>query len=271
MLAPPADGGLEGVVRLLCEELGRRGHHVTRFAVADADGIARTFSSIFEAQAVNEPYDVVHDHCASMVLPMADRIDTPFVHTARVPLADDFYAAHGHKATIAALSHAQCDGAPDRMGPCEVVPDPLRVSEWPFQSVKAEGALRFDAAASPRRELLPAARAVLIPRGWQESFGLAMAQAMACGTPVIAFAEGAAAEIVEDGETGYLVHDEEEIDAALGRLGRIDPHRCRRAAAERFDIRVVAELYERVYLKAIVRASADSRVRRFVPRLEVVR
>jgi glycosyltransferase involved in cell wall biosynthesis len=282
MLAPPSTSGVSEVVRLLSEALGRRAHHVTLFdppgdgASADADHVARAFSSIFEAQVVGEPYDIVHDHCGSMVLAMADRIETPFVHTAHGPFTDDnsaFYAAHGHKATVVGLSRAQCERAPARMGPCEVVPNPVRVSAWPFRAVKEREPVLIGSAADTgaKRELYSAARAVLVPAGWKEEYGLVMAQALACGTPVIAYAEGAAPEIVADGETGYLVDDEAGMAAALGRLGRIDPHHCRRVAAERFDAGVVAELYERVYLKAIVRASADSRVRRFVPRLEVVR
>ena len=63
----------------------------------------------------------------------------------------------------------------------------------------------------------------LQPIRWPEPFGLVMTEAMACGTPVIAFREGSAPELVVDGETGFVVDDEQEMAAAVGRLDEIDP------------------------------------------------
>jgi glycosyltransferase involved in cell wall biosynthesis len=74
-----------------------------------------------------------------------------------------------------------------------------------------------------------------------------MTEAMACGTPVIAFPEGSAPEIVLDEETGFVVDDEYEMAAAVGRLAEIDPRRCRESARERFDVAAVAEAYEDAY------------------------
>jgi glycosyltransferase involved in cell wall biosynthesis len=96
-------------------------------------------------------------------------------------------------------------------------------------------------------DLYAGARALLMPIRWPEPFGLVMTEAMACGTPVIAFPEGSAPEIVLDGETGFVVEDEGEMAAAVGRLGEIDPERCRESARERFDVTAVAEAYEQVY------------------------
>jgi glycosyltransferase involved in cell wall biosynthesis len=70
---------------------------------------------------------------------------------------------------------------------------------------------------------------------------------MACGTPVIAFPEGSAGEVVADGETGFIVDDEHEMAAAVGRLGEIEPARCRDWVRERFDVGPVAEAHERAY------------------------
>jgi glycosyltransferase involved in cell wall biosynthesis len=91
------------------------------------------------------------------------------------------------------------------------------------------------------------ARALLMPIRWPEPFGLVMTEAMACGTPVIAFPEGSAPEIVLDGETGFVVEDEHEMAGAIGMLDRIDPERCRASARERFDVAAVAEAYEQAY------------------------
>jgi glycosyltransferase involved in cell wall biosynthesis len=74
-----------------------------------------------------------------------------------------------------------------------------------------------------------------------------MTEAMACGTPVIAFPEGSAPELVIDGETGFVVHDEHEMAEAVARLGEIDPARCRESTCERFDVAAVAEAHERAY------------------------
>jgi glycosyltransferase involved in cell wall biosynthesis len=96
-------------------------------------------------------------------------------------------------------------------------------------------------------ELFAGARAFLMPIRWPEPFGLVMTEAMACGTPVIAFPEGSAPELVIDGETGFVVDDEREMAAAVGRLDEIDPARCRDSARERFGVAAVAESYERAY------------------------
>jgi glycosyltransferase involved in cell wall biosynthesis len=98
-----------------------------------------------------------------------------------------------------------------------------------------------------KRELYAGASALLMPIRWPEPFGLVMTEAMACGTPVVAFPEGSAPEIVIDGETGFVVEDEREMARAVARLGEIDPARCRESARERFDVAAVAEAYEHAY------------------------
>jgi glycosyltransferase involved in cell wall biosynthesis len=60
-------------------------------------------------------------------------------------------------------------------------------------------------------------------------------EALACGTPVIAFPAGALAEVVENGRTGFLVNDEKEMADAIAAVDSIDPEECRRAARERFS------------------------------------
>jgi glycosyltransferase involved in cell wall biosynthesis len=81
---------------------------------------------------------------------------------------------------------------------------------------------------------------------------------------VIAFPEGAAAEIVIDGENGMLVANETEMAQAIGQIGSIDPERCRSSVAERYDIAITLAGYEHVYRRAIDpdRARRISRSRR---------
>ena len=99
-------------------------------------------------------------------------------------------------------------------------------------------------------ELYLGARALLMPIRWEEPFGMVMVEAMACGTPVIAFPEGSAPEVVIDGETGFVVEDEEAMARAVGRLDEIDRGRCRESVRERFDVPKVVARYERVYDRA---------------------
>jgi glycosyltransferase involved in cell wall biosynthesis len=108
-------------------------------------------------------------------------------------------------------------------------------------------------------DLYAGASALLMPIRWPEPFGLVMTEAMACGTPVIAFPEGSAPEIVLDGETGFVVEDEQEMATAVGRLGEIDPERCRESARERFDVTSVAEAYEEAYERVASRSRAAGR------------
>ena len=93
--------------------------------------------------------------------------------------------------------------------------------------------------------LLAGARALLFPIRWNEPFGLVMVEALACGTPVLAFPEGAAPEVIEDGRTGFLCHDEAEMAEAVGRLDAIDRRQCRAAVEGYFSTdRMVREHLE---------------------------
>jgi glycosyltransferase involved in cell wall biosynthesis len=105
---------------------------------------------------------------------------------------------------------------------------------------------------SVKRSVFASARALLMPIRWDEPFGMVMVEALACGTPVIAFPEGAARDLVVDGQTGFLVQDETEMAAAVDRLPTIAPRDCRRWVAEHCDVNVVAAAYERTY-RSIVR------------------
>jgi glycosyltransferase involved in cell wall biosynthesis len=102
-----------------------------------------------------------------------------------------------------------------------------------------------------KRTLFARARALLMPIEWPEPFGLVMVEALATGTPVIAFDRGAAPEIVADGVNGFLVRDVEEMAAAVDRLDSLEPAACRASVAERFSVERVCAAYEQVYLQAL--------------------
>src|SRR5215469_14397748 len=96
-------------------------------------------------------------------------------------------------------------------------------------------------AEDQKSEFLGNAAGLLFPIAWREPFGLAMIEAMACGTPVIAFRRGSVPEIVEDGVTGFIVESEEEAAAATKKLRGLDRARVRRVFEERFTSHRMAE------------------------------
>jgi glycosyltransferase involved in cell wall biosynthesis len=95
--------------------------------------------------------------------------------------------------------------------------------------------------------LLGGAAALLFPIDWEEPFGLVMIEAMACGTPVIAFRRGSVPEVLEDGVTGFIVDTVEEAVAAVRRVPSLDRMRVRREFERRFTDRRMAEDYLDVY------------------------
>lgn len=104
--------------------------------------------------------------------------------------------------------------------------------------------------------LLRRARALLFPIDWEEPFGLVMVEAMLCGTPVLAFARGSVPELVDEGVTGFVCRDEDELAARLRELsgddaGGFDRARCRRRAVERFGRQRMVRRYLEVYRRAV--------------------
>jgi glycosyltransferase involved in cell wall biosynthesis len=111
------------------------------------------------------------------------------------------------------------------------------------QQIKLVGELN-DAA---KGELLRGAAALLFPIDWPEPFGLVMIEAMACGTPVIAFRRGSVPEVIDHGESGFVVDDEREAVEAIRKIGTLDRRRVRAAFERRFTARRMAEDYLRHY------------------------
>jgi len=94
---------------------------------------------------------------------------------------------------------------------------------------------------------LSAAQALIFPIDWPEPFGLVMIEAMACGTPVIAFNCGSVPEVIDDGVTGFIVNDIDQAVAALGRVDTLDRAKVRATFDRRFTARRMAEDYVDVY------------------------
>ena len=100
-------------------------------------------------------------------------------------------------------------------------------------------------------EFLKNARALLFPIDWPEPFGLVMIEAMACGTPVIAFSGGSVAEIIEDGLTGFVVDSIDEAVDAMQRIPSIDRKMCRKVFEQRFSAQRMCEDYLCTYERVI--------------------
>ena len=98
-----------------------------------------------------------------------------------------------------------------------------------------------------KRALLGGAMALLNPISWPEPFGMAMVEALACGTPVVGCPQGAAPEIVVDGVTGYLSDYNDELAARLHELHRIDRAACRQRVADCFSAESMVAGHLRVY------------------------
>ena len=125
-----------------------------------------------------------------------------------------------------------------------------------------------------RNELLRDAVALVNPITWAEPFGLVMIEAMACGTPVIAYPQGAAPEIIRHGVTGFLCADTREAAAALARIGDLSRAACRSAVQAEFSADRMVRDYLAVFRAAVnattpqhrrVPAIIDGRCRRTPP------
>jgi glycosyltransferase involved in cell wall biosynthesis len=98
-----------------------------------------------------------------------------------------------------------------------------------------------------KNEFIGHARALLFPIDWPEPFGLVMIEAMACGTPVLAYRCGSVPEVLEHGVTGFIVDDQAQAVAAAREIGRLDRAACRAVFERRFTARRMAEQYLDVY------------------------
>jgi glycosyltransferase involved in cell wall biosynthesis len=102
-----------------------------------------------------------------------------------------------------------------------------------------------------KNRLLGHAAAMLMPIEWEEPFGIVMAEAFACGTPVIGFARGSVPEVVHEGVNGFVVTTVDDAVKAVARLESIDREVVRRDCEERFSCEAIVMAYERLYREAV--------------------
>ncbi|HKC14366.1 MAG TPA: glycosyltransferase family 4 protein [Patescibacteria group bacterium] len=98
-----------------------------------------------------------------------------------------------------------------------------------------------------RNELMASALCLLNPITWKEPFGLTMIEAMACGSPVVAFNRGSIPEVIENGKTGFIVRDVGEMISAVKRIKEIQREDCREFSLNNFSAKVMADRYEEIY------------------------
>ncbi len=105
--------------------------------------------------------------------------------------------------------------------------------------------------AQEKAQFLGDAQALLFPIDWPEPFGLVMIEALACGTPVIAYRRGSVPEVLEDGVTGFIVENLEEAVRAVARVRYLDRGKCRRQFEQRFSVSRMTSDYLQVYQRLL--------------------
>lgn len=321
---PKLYGGTERVVSYLTEQLVAMGHDVTLFASGDSrtsatlvkccaralrldpdcrDPSAYHVAMIEKVCRMSADFDVVHNHCDYLPMPLLSRLEVPSLttlhgrldwpefgwvyrefrgqpvvsisHAQRRPLPWMNWVGTVHHGLPPAL-HAPGSGAGGylaflgRISP-EKGPDraialavragiPIRIAA----KVDRVDEAYFDATIRPlldhplvefigeigereKTAFLGDALALLFPIDWPEPFGMVMIEAMACATPVIAFARGSVPEVIDQGATGYIVRTEDEALDAIGRAAALDRARIRRVFDERFTSERMARDYLRLY------------------------
>jgi glycosyltransferase involved in cell wall biosynthesis len=104
-----------------------------------------------------------------------------------------------------------------------------------------------------KKQLLKNAYALVNPITWNEPFGLVMVESQACGTPVVAFNRGAAAELIAHGKTGFVVKNETDMLSALKKIPAIKRMNCRLRVEKKFAVKHMVDGYEAVYNKILAK------------------
>jgi len=210
-------------------------------------------------------YALLHEHVHLVAISEAQRSDNPDVSYAAVVhngIALDDYPFRADKDEfLVYIGRANPDKGPSiaievarRAGlPLAMVikkNEPFERAYWdeivaPLLNDEVEV---FEAISHEQKtDLLGRARAMVFPIQWPEPFGLVMAEAMACGTPVVACPAGAAVELVENGVTGYLRDSIDDLVDAVASIGNCSPSACRARVEEHFSASAMVQGYEALF------------------------
>ncbi|HEX2593385.1 MAG TPA: glycosyltransferase family 4 protein [Rhizomicrobium sp.] len=168
-----------------------------------------------------------------------------------------------HQGYLAFLGRISPEKRPDRaIAIAKATGIPLKIAakvdvvdrayfETQIEPLMDSGLIEFigEIGETQKQEFLGNARALLFPIDWPEPFGLVMIEAMACGTPVIAFRCGSVPEVMDDGVTGFVVNSMEEAIAAVGKIDALDRALVRQKFEERFTAPVMTKHYVEIYKK----------------------
>jgi glycosyltransferase involved in cell wall biosynthesis len=177
------------------------------------------------------------------------------------PQAQDYFAFVGRispeKRADRAIEIAKACGTPLRIA-AKVDPADRAYFEAVVEPLLDDPLVTYlgEVGDQAKDDLIGNARALLMPIDWPEPFGLVMLEAMACGTPVIAYRHGSVPEIIDEGITGCIVETQQQAIAAARAVHAIDRRRCREVFEERFAARVMARRYLEVYRERVEAAIA---------------
>jgi hypothetical protein len=254
-----------------------------RDAIGDPWYEASHVVSVYEH---GEDFDVLHDHTGPVGVSVGALSNCPTIHTLHGPFTeqahmlysrvarrhwfvaipmdrypfredkDDYLfflgRADDEKAPHLAIEAARLAGR--RLVMCATTKNQREQAYWAEMvepllgdDVEVHGECPHD----QKVDLLARATALLFPIQWAEPFGLVMTEAMACGTPVLAWRNGSVPEVVADGQTGCIVTSVEEMAAAVDRVADLDPTAIRARTQERFSGEAMVSGYEQVYDRAV--------------------
>jgi glycosyltransferase involved in cell wall biosynthesis len=168
------------------------------------------------------------------------------------PRLISFGRVHPDKGTHTAIEIARRAGMPLTI--CGIVQDERYFDELIAPKIDGEQVSYLGSVGPQRRgEILGGGAALLHPIAFDEPFGLSVVEAMACGTPVVAYRRGSMAEVVDEGVTGFLVDSLDDAVTAVTRVATIDRAGCRAQAQRRFSVNQMVSDYIGIYREIVGR------------------
>src|SRR5580704_12512720 len=280
-----SDRGHEITLIGVGKHLTKAHRFISLWSDPQSDRLGEPFPEVVHAARVAEvlddlDVDVVHDHTlAGPLLGRGTRV--PTIITVHGPVIGDegeYYRALGRSVRMVAISESQRSHAPE-LPWSATVHNAIRASTFPFQAEKEPFALflgRMNATKGPHLAI-DAARAAglpivlagkcsepmekayfereIKPRLGSDTEVFGVAEATACGTPVVAMRRGSVPEVVVDGVTGIIRDDPAELPAAIELARQLDPAACQAHVAARFTTELMAARYEDAYRRVLAEAA----------------
>ena len=278
---PRLYGGTERVVSWLSEELLRQGHQVTVFASGDSltnarlipvcpqalrldpdcmDPLAHHMYLVEQVRQHKNEFDLIHFHIDYLHFSMSRREELPQLTTLHGRLdTADLVPLYREFSEMPVVSISDAQRAPLPWMPLKIAAKIDRADKDFFdahiQPTLNHELIEFigEIGDLEKNEFLANAAALLFPINWSEPFGIVLIEAMACGLPVIAYPLGSVPEIIEEGVSGFLVHNIQEAIRAVKNLSAIDRQSCRKAFERRFSDKRMAHDYLTIYERIVKR------------------